>query len=138
VLFWSYLYFATQTCQPAGWYPKPFLLIQKKFKSLHYLHNKAIGEKSKLALPELILLEFNLPRINGHEVLNYIKENEILKHIPVIMLTTSSSIEDVSKSYQRHFNCYIVKPMEVNDFLKAITQIENFWLNIVKLPPKRN
>jgi CheY-like chemotaxis protein len=82
VLFWSYLYFATQTCQPAGWYPKPFLLIQKKFKSLHYLHNKAIGEKSKLALPELILLEFNLPRINGHEVLNYIKENEILKHIP--------------------------------------------------------
>lgn len=107
-------------------------------EAVNYLNKRAADEKSSLALPDLILLDVNLPRLNGHEVLKYIKENEKLKHIPVIMLTTSCSYEDVSKSYKEHANCYIVKPIEVDDFLKAITQIENFWLNIVKLPPKGN
>lgn len=97
--------------------------------------NERANERS---LPDLILLDVNLPRVNGHEVLKYIKENDRLKHIPVIMLTTSSSFEDISKSYKKHVNCYIVKPVEVDDFVKAIAQIENFWLNIVKLPPKGN
>lgn len=105
---------------------------------IYLLNKKAKGKKLQKSLPDLILLDVNLPRINGHEVLQYIKENELLKYIPVIMLTTSFSYEDISKSYQKHVNCYIVKPVEVDEFLKAITQIENFWFNMVKLPSKGN
>ena len=100
------------------------------------LEEQAASKHPHKSLPDLILLDVNLPRINGHEVLKYIKEHDGLKHIPVIMLTTSSSIEDISKSYRKHVNCYIVKPVEADDFLKAVIQIENFWFNIVKLPPK--
>ncbi|WNH12459.1 response regulator [Thalassobellus suaedae] len=86
--------------------------------------------------PDLILLDINLPKVNGQEVLKHIKSSEHLKHIPVIVLTTSSSYEDVTSSYRSYANCYIVKPVEIDDFIKAIGQIENFWISIVKLPSK--
>lgn len=94
------------------------------------------GAFKKALTPDLILLDVNLPKMNGHEVLKYIKNQETLKKIPVIMLTTSSSQEDIDSSYQNHANCYITKPIEVSDFMKAVNQIEEFWVNLVKLPSK--
>ena len=94
------------------------------------------GPYSEVASPDLILLDVNLPKKNGHEVLHYIKNSESLKHIPVIMLTTSLSEKDIIKSYENHANCYITKPVEVEDFLNVIASIENFWIKIVQLPGK--
>jgi CheY-like chemotaxis protein len=96
-----------------------------------------IGKYENEELPDLILLDVNLPKKNGHEVLEYIKQKEGLKQIPVIMLTTSSAEKDVLTSYKNHANCFITKPVDVDNFLKVIYSIENFWLNIVKLPPKK-
>lgn len=84
--------------------------------------------------PDLILLDVNLPKKNGHEVLQIIKTTESTQEIPVIMLTTSSSEKDINLSYKYHANCFITKPVEVEAFLNAIASIEDFWLTIVKLP----
>ena len=97
--------------------------------------NKA-GKYAAVALPDLLLLDVNLPKKNGHEVLKYIKTNENFKHIPVIILTTSSSPADINLSYDNYANCYITKPVSVNDFLSMITTIENFWISVVMLPTK--
>lgn len=85
-------------------------------------------------LPNLILLDVNLPKVNGHEVLRFIKGSHELKHIPVIMLTTSSSPSDILKGYQNYVNGYITKPMDANEFLATVKQIEGFWIKTVKLP----
>ncbi|WP_373496119.1 response regulator [Aquiflexum sp.] len=95
-----------------------------------YRRNKYEGGE----LPDLILLDINLPKISGHEVLEIIKNDETVMHIPVIMLTTSSSEKDLQFSYKNHANCFITKPVEVESFLDAITKIEDFWLSIVSLP----
>jgi CheY-like chemotaxis protein len=87
-------------------------------------------------IPHLVLLDINLPKVSGHEVLMYIKNNEKFKSIPVIMLTTSSSEKDILQSYKNHVNCYITKPIDVSDFMKAIMKIEDFWINIVSIPVK--
>lgn len=92
------------------------------------------GKHTAAEMPGLVLLDVNLPKKNGHEVLQYVKNNEALKHIPVIMLTTSSSERDVSLSYKNHANCYITKPAELEELLDVVTQIENFWANVVTLP----
>ena len=92
------------------------------------------GSYTNAVTPELILLDVNLPKMNGHEVLKVIKSSEKLKHIPVIMLTTSSSEGDIMQSYQNYANCYITKPVETENFMKVITSIEDFWISIVKLP----
>jgi CheY-like chemotaxis protein len=84
--------------------------------------------------PDLILLDVNIPKKNGHEVLQHIKSTEKLKHIPVIMFTTSSSPMDILLSYRNHANCYIAKPVEVSDYIQAISKIEEFWFSIAKLP----
>src|SRR6185436_4660797 len=84
----------------------------------------------KSTSPDLILLDVNLPKMNGHEVARHIKSSDSLKHIPVIMLTTSSSATDVRISYQNHVNCFITKPVDLGDFLKVISSIENFFLSI--------
>lgn len=94
------------------------------------------GKFTDATTPDLILLDINLPKKSGHEVLKEIKENDKTKHIPVIMLTTSSSERDIGLSYQYHANCYITKPVEVDDFLDAVSTIEDFWLSIVTLPPQ--
>lgn len=84
--------------------------------------------------PNLVLLDINLPCLNGYEVLHYIKTNDKLKHIPVIVLTTSSSQKDILASYRNYANCYIVKPMDAQKFDEVINGIETFWSNIAFLP----
>lgn len=88
-------------------------------------------------LPDMVLLDINLPKKNGHEVLLYIKEHDLLRHIPVIMLTTSSSEKDIVESYKHYANCYITKPVDVDNFIDVISQIETYWFNIVQLPYKK-
>jgi CheY-like chemotaxis protein len=92
--------------------------------------------KSNGSKPDLVLLDINLPKMSGQEVLIYLKSNAKFKHIPVIMLTTSSSEKDIVTSYKNHVNCYITKPVDVNDFISAISKIEDFWINIVSIPKK--
>lgn len=84
--------------------------------------------------PDLILLDMNLPKINGLEVLAKIKADAALKIIPVVMLTTSTSEQDVLDAYRNYVNCYINKPIDLEGFIVVIKNIENFWLNTVKLP----
>ncbi len=96
------------------------------------------GKYEEASLPDLILLDVNLPKMNGHEVLRFIKGNDVFKHIPVIMLTTSSSEKDINLSYNNFANCYITKPVDVNDFLDVVKTIENFCITIVKLPVVKN
>lgn len=82
--------------------------------------------------PDLIILDLNLPKKSGREILAEIKEDEDLKTIPVIILTTSKAEEDIIKSYQLHANCYLVKPIDLNAFFEVIKSIEGFWLTLVK------
>lgn len=86
--------------------------------------------------PDLVLLDINLPKKSGHEVLEFIKTHDDLKHIPVIMLTTSSSDSDIKKSYKNHANCFITKPVDAEGFLRTIHAMEDFWFSVASLPPK--
>jgi CheY-like chemotaxis protein len=101
-------------------------------QAIDFLNKK--GKYPNAQSPDLVLLDVNLPRKNGHEVLQHIKGSDELKQIPVIMLTTSSSEKDILNSYKLFANCYITKPVEVHDFIGAIGKIEDFWINIVRLP----
>jgi CheY-like chemotaxis protein len=84
--------------------------------------------------PDLILLDLNLPKKSGQEVLEEIKQVEATRHIPVVILTTSQAEEDIVKSYGLHANCYVNKPVDFNQFLRIIHSIEDFWLSVVRLP----
>jgi two-component system response regulator len=84
--------------------------------------------------PDLILLDLNLPKKDGREVLEEIKADESLKRIPVVILTTSQAEEDILKTYDLHANCYITKPVNLEQFIKVVRSIEQFWLTIVRLP----
>ena len=86
--------------------------------------------------PDLILLDLNLPRKDGREVLREIKEDEHLRLIPVVVLTTSKAEEDIISSYSLHANCYVTKPLGLQQFLDVVRSIEDFWFSIVRLPPK--
>jgi two-component system, chemotaxis family, response regulator Rcp1 len=92
------------------------------------------GEYANAVRPDIILLDLNLPRMNGREVLAIIKEDSNLKRIPVVVLTTSTAEQDIHKTYELHANCYITKPVDLDQFIKVIRTIEDFWLTIVKLP----
>jgi len=92
------------------------------------------GKHANAPRPDLILLDLNLPKKSGREVLEDLKADASLKTIPVVILTTSSAEEDILRSYQLHANCYITKPVDLDQFLKVIRAIDNFWLAIVKLP----
>lgn len=94
------------------------------------------GKYAKAVRPDLILLDLNLPKKDGREVLKEIKSDDDLKAIPVVVLTVSKSEEDIVKSYNLHANCYITKPVDLNQFMKVIRSIQEFWLTIVKLPTK--
>ncbi|WP_067035054.1 response regulator [Allomuricauda sp. CP2A] len=83
--------------------------------------------------PDLILLDINLPIFNGHDVLKKIKQDQFLKKIPVIMLTTSSNQRDINVAYENHTNSYVTKPIDMEDFMKAVLKIEEFWLQLSKL-----
>ena len=84
--------------------------------------------------PDLILLDLNMPRKDGREVLAEIKEDTDLRRIPVVILTTSQAEEDIVRTYNLHANCYITKPVDLDQFAKVVKSIEEFWLTIVKLP----
>jgi two-component system, chemotaxis family, response regulator Rcp1 len=101
-------------------------------EALEFLRHEGKYEKS--AHPDIILLDLNLPRKDGREVLAEIKQDDDLKRIPVVILTSSKADEDVLKSYNLHANCYITKPLDFFQFTRVVQSIENFWLSIVKLP----
>jgi chemotaxis family two-component system response regulator Rcp1 len=94
------------------------------------------GEYGGVPRPDLVLLDLNMPRKDGREVLAEVKADENLKRIPVVIMTVSKAEEDVLKTYNLHANCYIIKPLDLDQFIKVIKAIEDFWLTIVKLPPK--
>lgn len=93
------------------------------------------GDYANAPRPDIILLDLNLPRKDGREVLHEIKEDDSLRRIPVVILTTSDDEHDILESYNLHANCYITKPVDLNRFVTIIKNIEDFWLTIVRLPP---
>ena len=92
------------------------------------------GVYKEVPSPDMILLDLNLPKKNGHEVLTEIKSDDDLKRIPVVMLTISKAEEDIIKSYNLYANCFITKPVDLDQFLTVVKSIEDFWLTVVKLP----
>ena len=108
------------------------VLIGDGAEALSYLRRE--GEHAKSKQPDLILLDLNLPKKDGREVLAEIKSDERLKEIPVVVLTTSAAPEDVRRAYGSHANCYITKPVDLDQFLRVVQSIESFWLSLVTLP----
>jgi chemotaxis family two-component system response regulator Rcp1 len=109
-------------------------VVEDGAAALNFLHRRE--PYANVPQPDLILLDLNLPRKNGREVLAEIKQDANLKAIPVVVLTTSQAEEDVLKAYNLHANCYITKPVDFAQFTYAIKTIESFWLSIVTLPSK--
>jgi two-component system, chemotaxis family, response regulator Rcp1 len=103
-------------------------------EALDFLRRRPPFEKAPR--PDIILLDLNLPRKNGREVLADIKADEDLKTIPVIILTTSDAEQDIQDTYMKHANCYITKPAELDDFIRSVNTLKEFWLSIVSLPNK--
>lgn len=106
--------------------------VEDGVEALAFLRKQ--GKYSKAVRPDLILLDLNLPKKDGREVLAEIKQDDDLKRIPVVILTVSKAEEDITKTYNLHANCYITKPVDLDQFLKVVKAIENFWLTVVKLP----
>ena len=93
------------------------------------------GKYAGVPRPDIILLDLNLPRKDGREVLQEIKSDEVLKRIPVVVLTTSKAEEDVLRTYDLHANCYVTKPVDLEKFMVVVKTIDTFWLTVVTLPP---
>jgi two-component system, chemotaxis family, response regulator Rcp1 len=108
--------------------------VKDGVEAMDFLHSK--GKFSLMPRPDLIFLDLNLPRKDGREVLAEIKSDERFKQIPVVVMTMSQADEDILKSYSLHANCYVTKPIDLDQFVKVIGSIENFWFSLVKLPPK--
>jgi two-component system, chemotaxis family, response regulator Rcp1 len=104
-------------------------------EAMDFLQKK--GKFQDAPRPDLILLDLNLPKKDGREVLAEIKTDPDLKRIPVVILTTSQDEQDILKSYNLHANCYITKPVDLTQFIAVVKAVENFWVSIVKLPPKK-
>jgi two-component system, chemotaxis family, response regulator Rcp1 len=107
-------------------------VAQDGIQAMEFLRGE--GKHSSAPRPDLILLDLNLPKKDGREVLQEIKESATLQSIPVVILTTSASDEDILRSYKLHANCYITKPVDLKGFLKVIKSIDAFWFSVVKLP----
>lgn len=107
--------------------------VEDGVEAMAYLRRE--GKYKKATRPDLIMLDLNLPRKDGREVLVELKSDPSLKIIPVIILTTSCLDEDIFRSYELNANCYITKPVDFEHFIKVVKSIENFWLSIVTLPP---
>jgi len=103
-------------------------------EAMDFLNNT--GKFKTVPKPDLIILDLNLPRKDGREVLAEIKTDDKLKHIPVVIMTISQAEEDIMKSYNLHANCFITKPIDLTQFIKVVKSIEDFWFYVVKLPPK--
>ena len=109
-----------------------FFHVEDGLQALDFLHNKGMYQSSPR--PDLILLDLNLPKINGHQVLSEIKSDESLRKIPVVILSISQSEKDIERSYELNANCYVTKPLDINEFIEVFGRIQNFWLKTVKLP----
>lgn len=110
-------------------------VVEDGVEAMAFLHQE--GSYAGVPRPDLVLLDLNLPRKSGREVLAELKTDEDLKSIPVVVLTVSKAEEDVVKCYRHHANCYITKPLDFEQFMHITRSIEEFWLTIVKLPPKQ-
>jgi len=111
-----------------------FCTVEDGEEAMKFLHRK--GPYAEMPRPDLILLDLNLPKKNGREVLAEIKADPELKRIPVVILTVSEAEQDIIKSYNLHANCYITKPVNLEQFIKVVRSIEDFWLTVVMLPPR--
>jgi two-component system, chemotaxis family, response regulator Rcp1 len=109
-------------------------IVRDGVEAMDFLY--ARGKFKESPKPDLIILDLNLPRKDGREVLAEIKSDKELKRIPVVIMTISQAEEDIFKSYNLHANCYVTKPIDLNQFIKVIKSIENFWFSVVKLPSK--
>ncbi len=109
-------------------------IVKDGVEALVYLRQEAPHHNAPR--PDLILLDLNMPRLDGREVLAEIKNDGALRKIPVIILTTSEADEDILNSYNLHANCYIPKPIDLDEFIEVIRSIEDFWLTLVILPPE--
>lgn len=107
-------------------------IVRDGVEATDYLYQR--GKYQDVTRPDLILLDLNLPKKNGRELLAEIKADDNLKTIPIVILTTSSDETDILKSYQLHANCYLVKPVDLEKFVEVVKSIENFWLALVELP----
>jgi CheY-like chemotaxis protein len=94
------------------------------------------GKYTDAARPDLILLDLNLPKMDGREVLEVIKADASLHNIPVVVLTSSQAEQDIVRAYDLHANCYITKPVDLDQFIRVVHSIEDFWFTVVKLPPE--
>ncbi len=108
--------------------------VKDGVEAMQFLHRQ--GEYANAPHPDLILLDLNLPRKDGREVLAEIKEDPELRLIPVVVLTTSEAERDLVRTYDLHANAYVVKPIDLDRFVEVVQAIEDFWFAIVKLPPK--
>ncbi len=109
-------------------------VVEDGEKAIEYLHKN--GPYSSAVTPDIILLDLNLPKVDGRQVLQHIKTDAKLKHIPVVVLTTSVAEQDVLQAYDSYANCYIRKPVDLEKFIEVVRKVEDFWLSIVKLPSK--
>ena len=128
--------------------PGDVRLIKEVFKDAKIYNNMQVAYDGEAAMeilrkddgntifPDLILLDLNLPKKDGREVLREIKGDDCLKCIPVVILTTSNAEEDLIETYKMNANCYITKPVDLDQFINVVKSIENFWLSIVKLPTR--
>lgn len=115
--------------------PMQINVVNDGDEAMLFLENK--GRFANAPKPDIILLDINLPKKNGHEVLEFIKSNSVLKHIPVVILTTSSSQIDIDMAYANHANCYITKEADIDQFLKSISVVFSLWTSIGRLPSKK-
>lgn len=106
--------------------------VRDGVEAMDFLRRK--GEYSSMPRPDVVLLDLNMPRKDGREVLAEIKQDDELKIIPVVVMTTSQAEEDILKSYGLHANCYVTKPVDLEQFMKVVKTIEEFWFTVVKLP----
>ena len=122
------------------------LLLAKVLNTLHIVEDgvealaflRHQGAHTTAPRPDLIILDLNLPRMNGREVLTTIKADPELRAIPVVVLTTSNAEEDILKAYDQHANCYVVKPLDFENFVNVVQSIQQFWFSVVTLPPEES
>ncbi|MEV6044483.1 response regulator [Streptomyces xanthochromogenes] len=107
-------------------------VVRDGLEALDFLYRR--GDHTEAPTPDLILLDLNLPKYDGRQVLEQIKADPELSHIPVVVLTTSSAEEDILRSYKLHANAYVTKPVDLDQFILAIRQIDDFFVTVVKLP----
>jgi len=109
-------------------------VIEDGEEAMAYLRRR--GRHADAPRPDIILLDLNLPKKDGREVLAEVKADPDLKRIPVVIMTTSTAEEDILRSYNLHANCYVTKPVDLDQFIKVVRALDDFWLSIVKLPPQ--